>query len=80
MKRSTDPKEKKMERLPLLLEKIDWILSKPVIGYGDRSRLKAMAARINRALDPEDTGKLAADAIALINKMAECGPLAEARV
>ena len=70
----------KAEQLKPLLEKIDWILSKPVIGYGDRSRLEAVAHRIRLVLEPERPDAVAADAITLINIIAQCEPLKEARV
>ena len=70
----------KAEQLKQLLEKIEWLLSKPIIGYGDRSRLEAVARRIKLVLEPEQPSVVAADAIALINIIAQCEPLKEARV
>ena len=71
---------KQSKTLKMLLKKAEWLLTKPILGYGERARLEAIAKRIRLSLEPEDPEAIAADAIALINVIAESEPLREAKV
>lgn len=71
---------KQAQKLNLLREKAQWLLSKPILGGYERLNLERIVKRIKLALDPEDVDTIVADATNLINATAECEPLREAMV
>jgi hypothetical protein len=69
---------KHSKTLSALLEKIEWLRSKPVLGALERIRLEKMAARIKVALEPESPETIIGDATTLINMVATAEPLRQA--